>query len=55
MAWAHLPPSTHKILKEALYIRNGKEDRQYRSRYNRREDMIEYMKYLIKAINQLST
>ncbi|WP_411831144.1 aminoglycoside adenylyltransferase domain-containing protein [Paenibacillus macerans] len=24
---AHLPPSTHKILKEALYIRNGKEDR----------------------------
>lgn len=50
-----LPSPFHRILKEALHIRTGKESRQYRSRFKRREDMIQYMKYMIKTINEKST
>ncbi|HWR22584.1 MAG TPA: aminoglycoside adenylyltransferase domain-containing protein [Feifaniaceae bacterium] len=48
-----LPESTHKILKEALHIRNGKERKQYRSRFARRKGMIDYMGLLIKTIAEL--
>lgn len=50
-----LPSSFHRILKEALHIRTRKESRQYGSRYKRRKELIEYMSYLIKTINEKTT
>lgn len=48
-----LPESTHKILKEALRIRNGGKTKLYDSRYIRRKDMIGYMDYLIEVIQSI--
>jgi hypothetical protein len=49
---ASLPANRHPILKEALHIRNGTENRQYRSRFNRRKEIIAYMKYVIHVMDQ---
>ena len=45
-----LPESTHRILKEALRIRKCEKGKTYNSRFIRRQDMIDYMDYIIKAI-----
>jgi len=50
---ACLPESTHKILKEALRIRTGGRTKLYNSRFVRRKDMIGYMGYLIKLIENV--
>ena len=48
-----LPESTHKILKEALRIRKCEKGKTYNSRFIRRQDMIDYMDYLIEAIKSI--
>ncbi|MCL2517701.1 MAG: DUF4111 domain-containing protein [Oscillospiraceae bacterium] len=48
-----LPESYRKILREALRIRVGGRKKQYRSRFVRRKDMIDYMEFMIGLINRL--
>jgi hypothetical protein len=47
--WAldNVPEKFHKILKEAVNIRNGKKSL-YSSKFKRRRDAIEYMTYIYK-------
>jgi hypothetical protein len=48
-----LPKSAHSILKEALRIRKCEKDKTYNSRFTRRQEMIDYMDYLIASITSM--
>lgn len=52
-ALRHAPRQYERIIKEAQYIRTGRDQKQYHSRMKRRKDMIQYMDYMIRECNKL--
>ncbi|MFC7370592.1 aminoglycoside adenylyltransferase domain-containing protein [Fictibacillus iocasae] len=49
----HVPVKHHRILKEALRIRNGSQVAYYKSVFARRKEMLEYMTFVINECNKL--
>ncbi|KZE69181.1 hypothetical protein AWM68_02625 [Fictibacillus phosphorivorans] len=48
-----VPEEYHRILKEALRIRNGSKFSRYGSVFKRRDDTLKFMKYVMTECNQL--
>lgn len=47
-----LPPRWHPIIREAMRLRTGNKKSHYRSRFERRADVIGYLEYLIRECNR---